>query len=168
MFATRSSAKMSGHFSTAALVTRVYRKIVTGVAGVPASEPRLLRKEKGFLMEQKCTVQISIETDVSRISDILRLLGINETKPERIAVVSPSPADPLRTTDMTLPTPEWRKRGAIAVRISEAGEMLGVSSKTFMREIDRGNLHGLKLGRSWRVRVAEIEAYLRRQEAKGR
>ena len=40
----------------------------------------------------------------------------------------------------------------------------GVCPRTVKREIQRGRLRGLKVGRVWRVRKAEIEAYLERQE----
>lgn len=53
----------------------------------------------------------------------------------------------------------------LAVDLDTAGEMLGgVSAATVKREIYRGHLHGLKVGRQWRVRVAELHAYLKRQE----
>ena len=52
----------------------------------------------------------------------------------------------------------------LAVDLREAGEMMGVCAMTVKREIQRGKLRGMKIGRVWRVRVAEIEAYLERQE----
>ena len=53
---------------------------------------------------------------------------------------------------------------ALAVTLAEAGELLGVNKKTVLREIHRGHLRGLKVGSMWRVRVAELEAYLKRRE----
>jgi excisionase family DNA binding protein len=54
----------------------------------------------------------------------------------------------------------------IAVKLPEAGAMVGVSAATIRREIDRGNLRGFRIGRQWRVRVNELHAYLQRQERK--
>ena len=56
----------------------------------------------------------------------------------------------------------------LAVNIREAAEMIGVSSQTVQREINRGNLRALKIGRQWRVRIVELSAYLERQENKKR
>ncbi len=52
----------------------------------------------------------------------------------------------------------------LAVDLREAGAMMDVCAMTVKREIERGRLRGLKIGRVWRVRVAEIEAYMERQE----
>ena len=59
---------------------------------------------------------------------------------------------------------ETTQRPQLAVSLKEAAQMLGVHVKTVKREIDRGNLRALKIGKVWRVRVAEIEAYLKRKE----
>jgi len=56
----------------------------------------------------------------------------------------------------------------LAVNIREAAEMIGVSPQTVQREIDRGSLRALKVGRQWRVRLSELNAYLERQERKAR
>jgi len=58
----------------------------------------------------------------------------------------------------------WKR---LAVSLDEAGEMMGVSGKTVKRLIFRGELRGLKVGAQWRVRVAEIEDYLKRGERRG-
>lgn len=60
--------------------------------------------------------------------------------------------------------PAGRLPKALAVTLAEAGELLGVNKKTVLREIHRGHLRGLKVGSMWRVRVAELEAYLKRRE----
>ena len=52
----------------------------------------------------------------------------------------------------------------LAVDLREAGDMMSVCAKTVKREIKRGRLRGLRVGRVWRVRKAEIKAYLERQE----
>jgi len=52
----------------------------------------------------------------------------------------------------------------LAVTLDEAGKMLGVCGRTVLREIERGHLKGLKVGHQWRVRLAELQAYLKRQE----
>lgn len=59
---------------------------------------------------------------------------------------------------------EDRKPKRLAVDLREAGAMLSVCGMTVKREIERGRLRGLKIGRVWRVKVSEIEAYLKRQE----
>ena len=52
----------------------------------------------------------------------------------------------------------------LAVDLQGAGDMMSVCAKTVRREIRRGHLRGLKVGRVWRVRKSEIKAYLERQE----
>ena len=56
---------------------------------------------------------------------------------------------------------------ALAVDIPTAAGMLGVSDRLLKREIDSGALRAFRLGRRWRVRVVELNAYLGRRE-KGR
>ncbi len=51
-----------------------------------------------------------------------------------------------------------------AVDLREAGTMIGVCAMTVKREIERGKLRGMKIGRVWRVRIAEVDAYMERQE----
>lgn len=46
--------------------------------------------------------------------------------------------------------------------------MLSVSVKTIRREIARDHLRAMKIGRIWRVRAAELDDYLRRQERRNR
>ncbi len=79
-----------------------------------------------------------------------------------------SPVRTARTAGESSPEPpafqKPPKPKAIAVSIREAAEMVGVSLKTLMREIHRGNLRGLKVGRMWRVRIVELESYLRKSE----
>lgn len=53
---------------------------------------------------------------------------------------------------------------ALAVSLAEAGELLGVNKITILREIDRGHLRGLKVGRVWRIRMTALETYLKRRE----
>ena len=65
-------------------------------------------------------------------------------------------SDHLRDPSRTFP--------ALAVNIAEAAKMIGVSEDTIRREIDRGKLKGVRIGRVWRIRVSELEAYLRRCE----
>ena len=52
----------------------------------------------------------------------------------------------------------------IAVDLPQAAKMLGVSVRTVRREINRGHLRALRIGRVWRVRIGELDAYLRRLE----
>jgi excisionase family DNA binding protein len=53
----------------------------------------------------------------------------------------------------------------LAVDLDTAAQMLGVCTATIRREIDRGRLRAVKIGRVYRVRVAELHAYLKRQES---
>ena len=52
----------------------------------------------------------------------------------------------------------------LVVDVEEAARMLDVSACTVRREIDRGNLRACRLGRRIKVRVSELDAYLRRSE----
>ena len=54
--------------------------------------------------------------------------------------------------------------GALAVNLQEAAEMLGVHVNTIRREVNRGNLAAVRIGRVLRIRVAELHAYLKRNE----
>jgi excisionase family DNA binding protein len=45
-------------------------------------------------------------------------------------------------------------------------EMLGVSERTIFNFIDRGELKGFKVGRSWRFEESDIEDYINRQRYK--
>lgn len=45
-------------------------------------------------------------------------------------------------------------------------EILGVSERTVFNFMERGELKGFKVGRSWRFEESEIEAYLQRQQEK--
>lgn len=53
---------------------------------------------------------------------------------------------------------------ALAVDIDSASRMLKVSNKTIRRLIYSGELRALRIGRCYRIRIAEIHAFLRRQE----
>ncbi len=55
----------------------------------------------------------------------------------------------------------------LAIDLREAGAMMSVSAKTVKRLIFCGELKGLKVGAQWRVRVTEIDDYLRRGEQRG-
>jgi len=57
-------------------------------------------------------------------------------------------------------------RVVLAVDLNEAAGLLGVSVTTIRREINRGNLMALRIGRIFRVRVAELDAYLKRAETR--
>lgn len=61
---------------------------------------------------------------------------------------------------------EVGKVSSMAVDLAKSAALLGVSVKTVRREIARGKLRALQIGRVWRVRVAELEAYLKRLEAR--
>jgi excisionase family DNA binding protein len=52
----------------------------------------------------------------------------------------------------------------LAVDLPEAARMLSVCVKTLRREICRGTLKALRIGRVWRIRMTELEAYLKRCE----
>lgn len=53
---------------------------------------------------------------------------------------------------------------ALAVDLPEAARLLSVSVRTVRREIDRGHLRAVRIGRVWRVRLSELDAYLKRME----
>lgn len=57
-------------------------------------------------------------------------------------------------------------KSRIAVSLDEAAEMLGVCKRTLERERDAGNLRCFRLGRVWRVRVTELDTYVRQLEQK--
>lgn len=65
----------------------------------------------------------------------------------------------------TKPSPFPVNSGELAVSLVAAAQMLGVCKRTLERERDRGRLKCLRIGRHWKVRVAELHAYLRRCEA---
>lgn len=52
----------------------------------------------------------------------------------------------------------------LVVDLAGAAKMLGVSVKTVRGLIRRGELRALKIGRVWRVRIREIDDFLKRQE----
>jgi len=70
----------------------------------------------------------------------------------------------VRVVSENLIRPQRARLGRRAVDLKTAGEMMAVCGETVKREILRGKLRGLKIGRVWRVRVSEIEAYMERQE----
>jgi excisionase family DNA binding protein len=55
----------------------------------------------------------------------------------------------------------------LAVDIATAAKMLGCGERYLKHEIDLGALRAFRIGRTWRVRVAELNAYMLRCE-KGR
>lgn len=71
----------------------------------------------------------------------------------------------MNETVITPVTPVEEPKGKLVVSIDEAAEMLGICKRTVERERDRGTLRCLRIGRHWKVRVAEVHAYLRRLEA---
>ena len=56
--------------------------------------------------------------------------------------------------------------GTLAVTAQQAAQLLGICTKTLFAERDRGSIKGFRIGRAWRFRVAEINAYMIRQEKK--
>ncbi len=50
--------------------------------------------------------------------------------------------------------------------MKQVEERLGVSSRTVFNFIQRGEIKGFKVGKSWRFEESEIEDYLKRQQAK--
>jgi excisionase family DNA binding protein len=49
------------------------------------------------------------------------------------------------------------------VSIREAGRRLGVCARTVRREIERGRLKGIRVGRSLRIRITELSRYMENQ-----
>jgi excisionase family DNA binding protein len=56
------------------------------------------------------------------------------------------------------------EREVLAVGLEDAAKMLGICKTTVERLRDSGKLRCLRIGRHWKVRVAELHAFLRRQE----
>lgn len=46
------------------------------------------------------------------------------------------------------------------LKINEVGDQLKMSKSSIRREIDRGNLHAIKIGKSVRVSSAELDRYI--------
>jgi excisionase family DNA binding protein len=57
-------------------------------------------------------------------------------------------------------------RAVMAVGFDEAARLLGISKRTLERLRDKGEIHTLRIGRHWKVRTAELESFLRREESK--
>jgi excisionase family DNA binding protein len=49
--------------------------------------------------------------------------------------------------------------------LEQVAEMLDVSERTVMREIEAGKLKAFRVGRSWRVRSEALDEYIRSQES---
>lgn len=64
--------------------------------------------------------------------------------------------------DRTAPRPQ----AALAVSLQDAADLIGVHVNTIRREINRGNLAAVRIGRVLRVRMTELNAYLKRCEAR--
>ncbi len=52
----------------------------------------------------------------------------------------------------------------LAVSLEVAAQMIGTCKRTVERLRDRGELRCLRIGRHWKVRVVELQNYLRRSE----
>lgn len=76
-----------------------------------------------------------------------------------------SSQEPQPTPENVRPALPPAGNGELAVSLVAAAQMLGVCKRTLERERDRGRLKCLRIGRHWKVRVAELHAYLRRCEA---
>jgi putative molybdopterin biosynthesis protein len=55
-----------------------------------------------------------------------------------------------------------------AISKKAAAELLTVSEKTIERLINRGELPGFRVGWKWRIMLADLEAYVARQQASER
>lgn len=56
------------------------------------------------------------------------------------------------------PVADWQ-----CLSITEASRWLGVCVRTVRREIERGRLKAIRVGRSLRISVGELRAYVQRQ-----
>ncbi len=56
-----------------------------------------------------------------------------------------------------------RDRDSECVSLREAGRRLGVCARTIRREIERGRLKAIRVGRSLRIRVEELRRYMEQQ-----
>lgn len=52
-----------------------------------------------------------------------------------------------------------------ALSLEEVAEMLQVSERTIIRQINAGKLKAFKVGKSWRFRREAVEEFMREQEA---
>lgn len=80
----------------------------------------------------------------------------------QVAKLAP-PAPPAPASEP--PARRYSERAALSLK--EAGQMIGVSAKTLIRQHKLGRLSCLRVGGQWRVTVAEVHAFLRRNERKG-
>lgn len=53
-----------------------------------------------------------------------------------------------------------KSRAEEMISTSDAGKMLGVTSKTVIRMIEGGQLPGYRVNFVWRVKRSDVEAYL--------
>jgi len=124
-------------------------------------EPSLLRHPgdvRGFLLKVLGIQATGIVADAIESAKIERGRGPETTMDAPITPSSPA------TAALPVARKQWSDR--MAVSMKEAAELLGICSKTVERMRDSGVIKAFKLGRTWRVRVAELEAYVRRQEAR--
>ena len=70
------------------------------------------------------------------------------------------PDKPRQSRQHRKPTAQTEKQ--LAVDIYQAAEMLNISPKTVRREIARGKIKGIRVGRVWRVTTKELNRYLER------
>ena len=54
----------------------------------------------------------------------------------------------------------------LLIDLKSAADMLGLHINTIRREINRGNLASVRIGRVLRIRVAELQAYVKRNETR--
>jgi excisionase family DNA binding protein len=50
--------------------------------------------------------------------------------------------------------------------VAEVAKALKLDEKTVYRALHDGHLKGTRLGRTWRIRSAEVQAYLKRHTAR--
>lgn len=50
--------------------------------------------------------------------------------------------------------------------LKQVSEILGVSNRTILNLIRRGELHGFKVGEMWKVEEEEVRDYIKRQKQK--
>lgn len=80
--------------------------------------------------------------------------------PPATAVPIAAAAQPQPQPAALAPAPILANRSPLAVDVFEAARLLSVNPATVRREISRGNLRAVRIGRVFRVRVAELQVYL--------
>jgi excisionase family DNA binding protein len=88
-------------------------------------------------------------------------------KDEGVEIMAMNNSTACLSEAVTMTAKPWADQppAPIAVSIPTAAKMLNLCHVTVRREIERGELKAIRIGRIWRIRVAELHAYLKRKES---